>query len=574
MNETTLEGIEAAIAARRAKLPEVSEADLRQRGIILPEGPEAFRQSFGKTFSPAPALWARPRSATELSEVVAFAIQRGLPIKPMGSLCTWSKAACPETTGIALLTDGLVGFSDTEPTLRAELRAPAERPPLAESTEAVRATRRLVRVGAGCTIWAFNEALIERGLALQTMGGYGGERVGGAFSTGTHGSSIYFGPMCDSVRSLDLVWQGVSVRLEPRDGPTDPRLFDRSAEHAGWLLVQHDALFHAARTSYGTMGVAFSYLVEVAPLYHLNEVREPITLAVAREEMRAVVEGTPGNVFDRALSAEYYLNLASQSAAPPVTRVTRTVVPRPARMSKTRSTVDERVFGLLHKLGVDPGRVFTRLFRWMPKRVPGVLDFFIGRLREQFANLYDRVYNMGAANYVGTQVQEIAVPAEHLDAYLDDCLALASRLFTSEQKALTSPIGVRFVKPSPATLAVQGLSYRDAAGNEKPASLWAMINYTLTIGTEHGDELLRAFHDAARPYGGRSHPGKYCFDDHAEWAARHDLPAFLALRRVADPDDVFLNGWNRDLLGIAPAKPKARPAKSERPRSEQPSAFA
>ncbi len=574
MNETTLQGIEAAIAARRAKLPEVREADLRARGVLLDEGPEAFRQSFGKTFAPAPALWARPRTPAELAELVAFATQRGVPVKPMGSLCTWSRAACPETNGIALLTDGLVGFSDEEPTLRVALRGPSERPQVAESTDAVRATRRLVRVGAGCTIWAFNEALIERGLALQTMGGYGGERVGGAFSTGTHGSSIYFGPMCDSVRSLDLVWQGIMVRLEPEGGPTDPHLFDESDAHRGWLLVQHDALFHAARTSYGTMGVAFSYLVEVAPLYHLNEVREPITLAVAREEMRAVVESAPGNVFDRALSAEYYLNLASQSAAPPVTRVTRTVVPRPAHMSKTRSTVDERVFGLLHRLGIDPGRLFTRLFRWMPKRVPGVLDFFIGRLREQFVNVYDRVYNMGAVNFVGTQVQEIAIPAEHLDAYLDDCLALAHRLFTGEHKALTSPIGVRFVPPSPATLAVQGLSYRDPDGNEKPASLWAMVNYTLTIGTAHGDELLRAFHDAARAYGGRSHPGKHCFDDHAEWAARHDLPAFLALRRIADPDDVFLNAWNRDLLGIPGETPKARPAKGAKPQTEQPAAFA
>jgi FAD/FMN-containing dehydrogenase len=160
----------------------------------------------------------------------------GRSIKPIGSLCTWSPAACPDPDGIALLTDGLDRTSDPEwPLLREE----APMPPTAEarSNAEVRDARHLIRVEAGSALWALNEALAARGLGLKTLGGYGGERVGGALSTGTHGSSVFSGPICDFVRSVDVVWRGVMVRLEPSDGPTDPAAFAASPAHQGWAPV-------------------------------------------------------------------------------------------------------------------------------------------------------------------------------------------------------------------------------------------------------------------------------------------------------------------------------------------------
>jgi FAD/FMN-containing dehydrogenase len=509
--------------------------------------PRRFRVSFGKTFRIDVASWLRPRNAGELARCVRAAELLGRSIKPIGSLCTWSPAACPDPDGIALLTDGLDKTSDPEWPLLRE-KAPAPPTVEARSNAEVRDARHLIRVEAGSTLWALNEALAARGLGLKTLGGYGGERVGGALSTGTHGSSIFSGPICDFVRSLDVVWRGVMVRLEPRDGPTDPEAFAASPAHAGWLLWQNDEAFHTARISYGTFGVAYSYLIEVAPTYYLEERRAPVALSVARDEIRAVLSRAAETVFQRAWSSEFYFNLFAKTDAPLATRVMRVIVAKPEGPVRPRNTLDDKVFRTLRAIGIDPGRFFSFFFRLFPSFVPTALAFTIKQLNETYINRADHVYNMGSVNLVGTLVQETAVPAERFEAYLEDCFALARRLFEDGKRSLTSPIGVRFVKPSAAPLAVQGTHWTDADGTRRPATLWAMVNYTLTVGTAHSDEIMRAFAEVGARHCGRAHPGKYCFDSHAQWAERCDLPAVLKLRALADPRGVFLNAWNRELF--------------------------
>lgn len=542
---------EAALESAVARLPPVTEGELRRDGVLLElrDIPAKFRVSFGKTFRVDSETWLRPRSARELARAVQFAESQRRSLKPIGSLCTWSPAARPDDDGIALITEALDGVLEPEWDL---LRVPAVPDPsrAAEDIGAVRDAQHLARVGAGTTLWALSEALAARTLGLKTMGGYGGERVGGALSTGTHGSSIYSGPICDWVKSMDVCFRGVLVRLEPADGPTDPVAFAQSAEHAGWLLLQDDETFHTARISYGTMGVAHSYLIEVAPLYYLEEKRAPIPLSLAREEIRAVLARAPGNVFEQAWSSEFYFNLYSKEPQMLATRVTRSIIPRPAGALSSRSTLDDKVFRSLRALGIDPGRFFSLFFGLVPSFVPTALAFTIKQLNERYVNRSDHVYNMGSINLVGTLVQETAIPAERLDPYLEDCFALAQRLFEDGQKSLTSPIGVRFVKPSAAPLAVQGLYWTDERGDKHPATLWAMVNYTLTRGTRHSEEIMRAFAEVGLKHCGRAHPGKYCFDTHAQWAERCDLAEVLRLRAVADPHEVFLNAWNRELFAL------------------------
>jgi FAD/FMN-containing dehydrogenase len=546
-----LDRLAKLLAERRQDLPVVSLADLERDGIVSRSGPKEFRTNFGKTFSLKPIIWARPRNQDELIRVVTFAYQQSLPIKPIGSLCTWSPAARPEERGVALLTDRLTGveFPDWQVLKDSVPCPPVDHTPVVENAELIRRCH-LMRVFSGTTIWDLNDALDQRGLALKTMGAFGGERVGGAFSTGTHGSSIFFGPMSDSVVSVDLVWQGVAVRVEPANGPTDPARFQQNPAHRNWLLVQQDDLFHAARLSYGMLGVALSYLIEVGPRYHLEERREAIGLARARREIRDVVKGASGNVYTRALSAEYYFNLYSAKREPQAIRVERRLIHPSAGLQTKRRTFDEFLFRGLRAIKIDPGRLSTALFKAVPRLVPAILESGLAGLKGTFRSVSYRVYNMGAANLVGTLVQEIAVPAQHIDAYLDDCHALARRLFASYGKALTSPIGVRFIKPSRALLAIQQRTFVDECGTRRPAELWAMVNFTLTIGTPSGRELMRAFHDIAEKYAGRSHPGKCYFDDPETLRRCYDLDRFHAIRRVVDPEGLFLNGWNRRLLEL------------------------
>ena len=552
---STLDRLAKLLADKRRELPVVSLASLKRDGVVTRSGPKEFRTNFGKTFTLRPIVWARPRNRDELIRVISFAYQQGLPVKPIGSLCTWSPAARPEESGVALLTDKLTGveYPDWQVLKDSVPCPPVEHAPVVENAELLR-RHHLMRAYSGTTIWELNDALDRRGLGLKTMGAYGGERVGGAFSTGTHGSSVFVGPMSDSVVSLDLVWQGVTVRVEPSDGPTDPARFRKSAAYRGWLLVQQDDLFHAARLSYGMLGVALSYLIDVGPRYYLEERREEIGLARARREIRDVVRGASGNVYTQALSAEYYFNLYSTRQEPRAVRVERRLIHPSAGLQAKRRTLDEFLFRSLRAVKVDPGRLSTALFKAVPRLVPAILEAGLAGLKGTFRSVSYRVYNMGAANLVGTLVQEIAVPAQFIDAYLDDCHALARRLFENHGKALTSPVGVRFIKPSRALLAIQQCRFVDGSGRSRTVELWAMVNFTLTIGTPNGRELMRAFHDIAEKYAGRSHPGKCYFDEPEQLRRSYDLDRFLAIRRVVDPEGLFLNAWNRRLLDLPSAR--------------------
>jgi len=554
-HERVLSRLSQQLALNRARTGPVSLRDLTEAGVVSRSAPPEFRTNFGRTFRLTPALWARPRNPDELQRVVLFACQQRLPIKAVGSLCTWSPAARPEDSGITLLTDRLTGVEDPEADLlRGHWEGPrTDRPPATTAAELIGA-HHLVRVYSGTTIWDLNDALDERGLALKTMGAFGGERVGGAFNTGTHGSSTRFGPMCDSAVSIDAVWQGVPVRLEPADGPTDPGRFERSPAHRSWVLVQDDAVFAAALLSYGTMGAVTSYLLDVGPRYYLEEIREDIGRDAVRREIRAVAAGAEDNVFREALSAEFYFNLFATRSSPAGILVRRRLVPPPAsphRLPSARSTQDEVVFRALRAVGLDPGTVFTKIFRALPRQTPALLEHALAGLEGRYRQVSHRVYNMGSANLVRTLVEEIGLPAEHLDAFLDDCSALAHRLFASERRVLTAPIGVRFVRPSRALLAVPQPTIRDAGGRPRPVKLWAMVNFALTAGTPRGLELLRTFYEAALGYGGRSHPGKCHFDSREHMGHCYDLDRFLAIRNIADPEGCFLNAWNREILGFS-----------------------
>lgn len=536
----------AELESRRRRIPVPALEDMVRAGFVTRQGPLEYATNFGKTFELSPALWARPRTTPELQQIVRYAAELSLPIKPIGSLCTWSPAARPDDTGIALLTDGLNGVEDVDRTLlrpawrstRTSHRTPLLPHEIIES-------RHLIRAGAGTRILDVCRALRDRGLAIKTMGAFGGERIGGAFSTGTHGSSVHFGPMCDSAVSIDMVWQGVAVRVEPTLGPTDPTRFRKSLAHRGWILVQDDELFHAARMGYGMAGVAASYLIEVAPLYYLEEIREDVGHDALRQAIRDVVTRAPGNSFERALSAEFYYNLYPGPKPGRGIRVERRLIPAVARPDAPRHTLDEWIFRSLRRLRIDPGRLFTTLFQLVPRHVPRILEQGLAGLVGVRRGYPDCVYNMGEANYVGTLVQEIAVPAESIDQYLQACEGLARNLFIRHQRCLTGPIGVRFVRPSSAALAIQQPTIRSSC---KPVTLWAMVNFTLTIGTPGGRELLRQFHLLSKQFGGRAHVGKTCFDGAAEFAEHYDLERFSAIRKAIDPEGCFLNEWNRSLL--------------------------
>jgi FAD/FMN-containing dehydrogenase len=133
------------------------------------------------------------------------------------------------------------------------------------------------------------------------MGGYDGQTVAGVLSTATHGSGISLGPICDFVRSIDLVASGGRVwRIEPADGPTDGHAY--AARHPDRTLRQDDRWFDAARVAVGCMGVIHSAILEVGERYWLRERRTLRPWREVREALRS------GEVLRRHRHFEVYIS--------------------------------------------------------------------------------------------------------------------------------------------------------------------------------------------------------------------------------------------------------------------------
>ena len=76
-----------------------------------------------------------------------------------------------------------------------------------------------MHVEAGIKLYALNDLLDRRSLALKTLGGSSGQSLAGAVSTSVHGMDIDRGPIPDMVRAIHLVGPGgVQHWIEPSDG--------------------------------------------------------------------------------------------------------------------------------------------------------------------------------------------------------------------------------------------------------------------------------------------------------------------------------------------------------------------
>ncbi|MDQ3032061.1 MAG: FAD-binding protein [Myxococcota bacterium] len=126
----------------------------------------------------------------------------------------------------------------------------------------------LVHVQAGARIADVNDALARAGRSMRTMGGRGGQTIGGAIATGSHGSAIDLRAPSDFVRGLHLVTSGGrSIWIERKSRP---------AVTPAWCVgqvmeyVADDDAFEGAVVGLGCWGVVASLLVETEPLFHLE----------------------------------------------------------------------------------------------------------------------------------------------------------------------------------------------------------------------------------------------------------------------------------------------------------------
>jgi FAD/FMN-containing dehydrogenase len=457
----------------------------------------------------------RPTTLDELRSILRQASQHGCRVKAVGSGHSFADVA--STTDFLIETHGLNKVLDLEHDV---LRADAD-------------TSELFAVECGMRVRDLNEALWDASFGLINMGGYDGQTVMGVVSTSTHGSGIEFPPLAHFVASLTtVVANGRTLRIEPRDGMTDPAKW--AAKHPDIELVQDDDWFHAVQVGIGCMGVVYSVVLRVQPRYWMIEQRSVTTWRALKPQLE---DGAPlrDNRHWEVLVNPYQVNGEHTCL---ITR--RNPVDEPAAPSHE---LPQRNFivELLAKARFS-GAVLLSVINHFPDLVPQVTDQALRVLARDYVDRSYRVFNVGAANDVPAYGSEIGFPMRTYIAATERILEIAGHAQRVGKAYLTSPFSLRFCKASPAFLSM--MFEADTC----------MIEFPMLANTVGGYELLRKIETEMYAFGGRPHWGLLNFLSGGRELIQQMYPQFdkwEAVRRQLDPDGMFANAFT-ERVGITP----------------------
>lgn len=252
-----------------------------------------------------------PQSTEEISHVVAGAVERGLPVKPVGSGHSF--------TGIAL-TDGI----------RLQMDA------FDDVTE-IDTDTGLVTVESGVILHRLSTTLWRHGLALTNLGDIDVQTLAGAVSTGTHGTGAAFGGLATQIRALEMVLADGSVVWCSAD--------------------ERPELFAAARVGLGALGVITKVTLQCEPAYALHAREEPAHLSDVLDDVERHLSDNDHFEFfwfphtDRVL-AKAHNRLPLDRGLRPLTRVRRWI---------DDELLSNRVYELVCRLGVRAPGLIPRL---------------------------------------------------------------------------------------------------------------------------------------------------------------------------------------------------------------------
>jgi hypothetical protein len=240
------------------------------------------------------------RDEPGLTEIVKYAVQKGLKVKAVGTGHSFSDIMT--TPDLLVLTDDLNamltcsddtnkeiniahypflrpyiqdnGYSKVKPAIEAIKSGEYTWETLPDDLLAEDPPRGLVEFQSGIKLFDLNEELWARGWALANLGTYQGQSFIGAVSTSTHGTGIHLPPLPDMIKSLVIVAdEGRVFRVEPTIGISNPKLKEPYIDE----LIQDDDIFNSVLVNVGTFGLVYSVIIEVVPAFYLLETAEITT---------------------------------------------------------------------------------------------------------------------------------------------------------------------------------------------------------------------------------------------------------------------------------------------------------
>ena len=335
----------------------------------------------------------------------------------------------------------------------------------------------LVSLQAGTVLKRLNRRILQQiGLALPNMGSWDGQTLAGAINTSTHGTGLGLGTFADLVRSVEIVSVPESqyadgephvtmYRIEPTEGITDPAAFPRAAGVHNTVLIQDDDLFNAVVVGYGSLGIVYSYTLELRQPYWLREENtserwrsfDPYAIAQANRHFNFLVDLIPpqaiGNMTPLCLLQRR--NIASANGRTPTERRNVTSAfdaPVIELIEFYKAFFDPVEFAdRLATIGNDISRLFTggvlSLSALDPPFEPGPdglryeSAWYIALRRKKDENPDPDVDPEPPIDAITT---EIAVPADQVAPAVDRVIQFAA----DNDRFFPAPLGVRFTDAS------------------------------------------------------------------------------------------------------------------------------
>jgi hypothetical protein len=312
---------------------------------------------------------------------------------------------------------------------------------------------------------------MEHGLALKTSGAGDGQRFAGAVSTGTHGSAISVGSMEDYVKGIHLVIPGEHVFIQRASDPVATEAF--AAHLDGARLILDDAMFNAAVVSFGSFGLIHALLIETEPLYRLEEQAKQFDFSEIKDVMFSLENfaslGYDGVVEERPFHFEASINpyKLGDGQGGVFSRIFRKFPIDGNEMESIKTNArsfqpsipDVDIFGLMEKafapsigilkfglqfvFGMGLQVALREFYRPIATTIQG--SHSIKFPFEHFTSKND-ANPMTNAPVPGTSL-EVGVPLDRLQDAVDTIVKVV------QEHPMPSPLAIRFVKQSNATLA-------------------------------------------------------------------------------------------------------------------------
>ncbi|KZZ96097.1 L-gulonolactone/D-arabinono-1,4-lactone oxidase [Moelleriella libera RCEF 2490] len=205
----------------------VAEAELTKPsdGITFRAKPHHVHRTWARTFSSRPELYIQPESLAEVEKVVALAricrrrlVTTGCGHSPSNITCTSSWMVNLDRFNKILSVDRSTG---------------------------------VVVMQSGIRLYQLCETLERHyGLAMPNLGSINQQSIAGAISTGTHGSSLRHGLMCEDVLALKITLANGTTRACSPES--------------------HPDLFRAALLSLGALGIITEVTFRAVPAFTLR----------------------------------------------------------------------------------------------------------------------------------------------------------------------------------------------------------------------------------------------------------------------------------------------------------------